>query len=336
MKNIGLVTDVPFWQIGLGKHARIFELVHFLANNSLFTLYFLGEESCPFPSPLLQGPDTPKQLESHLKKAKHDLVIVEYLHLSWVAEIAVNGTQFYLDAIDLLSERTKSFASFNRKFPEMNFEHEIAHFRKFDKVMFLQKEEIEKVLPKLGEEKLLLCPHPVIPEEEIPFQGKVRAISFFGSPSWPNIDGLQWFHDAVLPSLGDLSQKCIVNGTISGSPMSIFSPRIAKGKVFSSLMSYYKTIDIAINPVLYGSGLKIKTTEAIGYGIPLVSTSTGAQGIREEAGKSFLLADTPEEFAGAIRALADSASLRQKISQNARAFAKQFMAPAACFSALLK
>ncbi len=335
MKNIGLVTDVPFWEIGLGKNARIFELVRFLSSSSWFTLYFLGEQVCPFPCPVTRGSDKENQLQSHLKTAKHDLIIVEYLHFHWIAETPLKGTKIYLDAVDLFSERAKAFAAFNRNISTMNLKEEIDVFRKFDKVMFLQREEMEKVLPYLGEEKLLLCPHPVAPEVDVPFHEEVRAISFFGSSSWPNIDGLQWFHDAVLPLLGELSQKCIANGTISGSPLSIFSPRIAKGKVFSSLGEYYKSIDIAINPAPYGSGLKIKTVEAIAYGIPLVTTSAGAQGLREEAGTSFLLADTPEEFAAAIRALASSSELRRRISHNARAFAKRQLTPAACFKDIL-
>src|SRR5262249_27248373 len=155
------------------------------------------------------------------------------------------GTKIYLDAIDLFSERSKSFACYNRNIQGIALEQEIDLFRKFDKVMFLQNEELEKVSAKMDPGKLLLCPHPVVPEMDISVQEKVRSISFFGSPSWPNIDGVQWFHDAVLPLLGTLAKKCIVNGAISRSPLSVFSPELAKGKVFDSLGDYYKSIDIA-------------------------------------------------------------------------------------------
>ncbi len=336
MKDIALITDIPFWRIGLGKNIRILELCHFLVLHSRFTLYYLGDEKSPFPGPSFQVQDKQLELRTYLEKAKHDLLIVEYIHLHWVADFSLKGTAIYLDAHDLLSARTKSFESFNRKSNAITSEQEIDYFRKFDKVMFMQKEEIEKVLPMMGEDRLLLCPHPVVPEVEVPFRQEVEVISFFGSPSWPNIDGIQWFHDTVLPLMGVWAQKCIVNGTASTSPLSIFSPHLAKGKIFSSLGDYYKSIDIAINPALYGSGLKIKTVEALAYGIPLVTTSVGAQGLREETGNSFLLADTPEEFARAICALAESSDLRRRLSMNARAFAQKHLTPAACFGSLLQ
>ncbi len=335
MKNIALATDASFWEIGLGAHARIRELYHFLACNSHFTLYYLGDEVCPFPGPSFQRGNKQKQLKGFLQAAKHDLLIVEYIHLHWAADFLLKGTKIYLDAIDLFSERTKSFAAYNRSIGSMTFDQEIGYFRKFDKVMFIQKEEMEKVLPHLGEDKLLLCPHPTVPEADAPIREEVQAISFFGSPSWPNVDGIQWFHDAVMPLLGNLGEKCIANGAFSTSPISIFSPRLAKGKVFPFLGDYYKGIDIAINPVLYGSGLKIKSVEAIAYGIPLVSTSAGAQGLLEQAGRSFLLADTPEEFAAAICALAASSGLRRRLSARALEYAQHNLTPQACFKSLI-
>jgi glycosyltransferase involved in cell wall biosynthesis len=335
MKEIALVTDIAFWKIGLGKNARIQELCYFLARHSRFTLYYLGDEKSPFPGPSFQENDKPSQLRSYLDKADHDLLIVEYLHLHWVADLPLKKTKVYLDAHDLLSERAKSFESFNRKNNEITWEQELDYFCRFDKVMFMQKEEIEKVLPLIGKDRLLLCPHPVIPETDVPFRQEVEVISFFGSPSWANMDGIQWFHDTVLPRLGDWAEKCVVNGTASSSPLSIFSPRLAKGKLFSSLGEYYKGIDIAINPVLYGSGLKIKTVEALAYGIPLVATTAAVQGLREESGHAFLLADTPEDFARAICTLAESSHLRDQLSRNARAFAQKHLTPEACFGSLL-
>ncbi len=337
MKNIALITDIPFWRIGLGSNARILELCRFLSCRSHFTLYYLGSEPCPIPGPVFQEQGKRKQLETYLEKAKHDLIIAEYIHLHWIADIPLQGTAVYLDALDLFSERVKSFEAFNRKTSgTITYEEEIDHFRKFDRVMFLQKEEIEKVMPMLSEDRLLLCPHPVVPEAKIVIRQEIKAISFFGSPSWPNVDGIQWFHDKVMPLLGDWAQKCIVNGMMSASPLSIFTPSLARGKVFSSLKDYYQSIDVAINPVLYGSGLKIKTVEAIAYGVPLVSTSAGAQGLREESGRAYLLADTPEEFAKAILALAGSESLRRRLSRGARSYARKHLTPEACFGSILK
>lgn len=334
MKNIGLVTDIAFWEVGNGQNARIYELYTFLHKHCLLTLYYLGTEISPFPTPLIQYENKKTQLTACLQAAQHDLIIVEKLHLEWVADLQLDAP-IYLDAHDLISERAKSFQKFNRECAAISFDEEIAKFRKFDKVILMQKDEIEKVVPKLGKDKLLLCPHSVSSENDVIIREEVETISFFGGPSWPNVDGIQWFHDLVLPLLGDLAQKCIVQGAIVYSPFFSFSPQISKGKFFDSSPSYYKNIDIAINPILYGSGLKIKTVEAIAWGIPLVTTSVGAQGLNEEKGRSFLVADTPEEFAFAIYSLSASSALRRKISSQAKEYSKIHFSPSACFSALL-
>jgi len=336
MKRIGLVTDVPFWQIGLGKNARVRELFRFLAQQSRLTLYYMGEETSPFAGPIFEEKNKQDQLAAHLQKAKHDLVIAQYVHFDWVADLPLGETEIYLDAIDLLSERGKAFASFQREGYFPSFEEELSGFRKFDKVIFLQKEERDKMIPFLGKERLLLCPHPVVAEEVIPLREKVEVISFFGGPGFPNLDGVQWFHDKVLPRLENLRDKCVLHGTINTSPLTVFFPGLSKGKCFSSLIEHYRGVDIAINPMLYGSGLKIKTVEALAYGIPLVTTSVGAQGLQEEQGRSFLLADTGEAFAEAICELASSFELRQTLSAHARTYAKRHLTPEVCFSSLLK
>jgi hypothetical protein len=317
------VTDIAFWEIGSGEKARIRELHAFLHKQCKLTLYYLGEA------------DKKAQLAIQLEKAEHDFIIVEKLHLDWILNLKNKNIPVYLDAHDLISDRVADFQRFNRSCGTLTLEEEITRLSKFDKVIFLQKEEYEKTLPFLGRERLLLCPHPVVPEEEIEIRETVESIGFFGGPSWPNIDSVQWFHDAVLPLLDDLASKCSVQGAFMFSPFAAFLPGMIKGPLHPTLSSYYRSIDIAINPVLYGSGLKIKTVEALAYGIPLVTTSVGAQGIQEEDGQAFLIADTPEEFAAAIQRLASSYDLRRELSARARHFAKQHFTPHACFSVLL-
>ena len=336
MLNIGLVTDIAFWEIGNGQNSRISALYTFLAHYSKLTLYYLGEDICPFASALFSMKDKEAQLADYLRKTKHDLIIVEKLHLDWIAELGLKESRIYLDAHDLVCERSKAFQQFNRYYKTLSFEEEMSRFSKFDKVILLQKEEVDKVLPRMGKDRVLLCTHPVVPEEKISIRKKVKTIGFFGGPSAPNIDGIQWFHDAVLPLLGDLAQKCIVHGAINYSPFSIFSTQLSKGRLFPSIANYYKDVDITINPVLYGSGLKIKTIEALAYGIPLVTTSVGAQGLRQKSNRLFLLADTPQEFARCLCKLASSYTLRSELSKSSRSFAKRYFTPQACFSALLK
>jgi len=82
--------------------------------------------------------------------------------------------------------------------------------------------------------------------------------------------------------------------------------------------------------------LKIKTVEAIAYGVPLVTTSVGAQGFDPNESNLFLIANTSQEFATALSELNSSFSLRKKLSKNAKAYAEQNFTPDACFRTLLE
>ncbi len=336
MLKIGLITDLPFWELGNGQNARIQELIRYLDRHSHFTLYYLGNRPILIPQAVTLNPTQPDHVKTYLKNAQHDLVIIEKLHLDWILDFLPKKTPAYLDAHDLMSDRSQAFQAFNRPCSTLSFNEEVIRMSKFDKVIFLQNEEVEKVNRSISPQKLLCCPHPIKPHKPIGLRKQVKHIGFFGGPSWPNIDGVQWFHDTVMPLLGKLAKKCTAQGTFIHSPFSIFTPRLKKGAPAACLTSYYQTVDIAFNPALYGSGLKIKTIEALGHGIPLVTTSCGAQGLLEEANRCFLIADTPEKFAEAIAKLASSLTLRQQLSKNALKMVKDHFSAEACFKQLLQ
>jgi glycosyltransferase involved in cell wall biosynthesis len=71
-------------------------------------------------------------------------------------------------------------------------------------------------------------------------------------------------------------------------------------------------------PVRLGSGLRVKILEAMAAGVPVVSTSLGAEGIPLHTGDNALLADTPEMMAENIVLLLEDETLRTSIIRQAR------------------
>lgn len=58
-------------------------------------------------------------------------------------------------------------------------------------------------------------------------------------------------------------------------------------------------------------------------GVPVVSTSMGAEGIEVVSGEHLLIADTPESFVDAIVQVLDNRSLRDNLRSAARALVEQ-------------
>ena len=88
-----------------------------------------------------------------------------------------------------------------------------------------------------------------------------------------------------------------------------------------NLEDAYKENHIIINPVFFGSGLKIKNVEALCYGKPLVTTSVGAQGIEEGSNNAFMLCDKYEDMYHCICSLIENEELRNNLSEKAYQFA---------------
>jgi glycosyltransferase involved in cell wall biosynthesis len=57
---------------------------------------------------------------------------------------------------------------------------------------------------------------------------------------------------------------------------------------------------IFIVPVRAGGGMRVKIVDAWLWGLPVVSTTIGAEGVQVRDGENILLADEPEAFAAAV------------------------------------
>jgi hypothetical protein len=57
------------------------------------------------------------------------------------------------------------------------------------------------------------------------------------------------------------------------------TPGIIRLGFVKELHTFYDAIDVAINPMVGGTGLKIKTVEPLSYGKPVLSTPAGVQGL---------------------------------------------------------
>jgi polysaccharide biosynthesis protein PslH len=119
-----------------------------------------------------------------------------------------------------------------------------------------------------------------------------------------NVAGVIWFLSDVLPIIRERLPTATV--AIAGfKPVDLIveiCDRTAGVTLIISPISAsdtYQSGKVLINPVLTGSGVKIKSIEMLQFGKPIVSTSEGVSGLPTAVKEYFRIADDPVAFADA-------------------------------------
>ncbi|HLO00396.1 MAG TPA: glycosyltransferase [Pyrinomonadaceae bacterium] len=81
---------------------------------------------------------------------------------------------------------------------------------------------------------------------------------------------------------------------------------------------YLRTRRVFIAPLRFGAGIKGKVGEAMSHGIPVVTTSIGAEGFGLTHELDVMIGDDPTSFAEAIRQLYSQKELWQRLVENSR------------------
>ncbi|HEV2880355.1 MAG TPA: glycosyltransferase [Pyrinomonadaceae bacterium] len=78
----------------------------------------------------------------------------------------------------------------------------------------------------------------------------------------------------------------------------------------------FRDCRLMVVPLRYGAGIKGKLGESLSYGLPVVTTSTGAEGFGLTGGVEALIADDPHEFAAAVVRAYERADLWERLAEH--------------------
>lgn len=167
---------------------------------------------------------------------------------------------------------------------------------------------------KYPEGKVALpAPVPLLTEEykhDCTNAAEKKTLLFVGKKYYPNIVGIQWFYEKVLPHLKGNFEFQIVGRGLEYLKEELSDPHVNVVGGVESLDDYYKNADIVIAPLFDGGGMKSKTVEAVSFGKTFVGTEESLFGFWEEMdedirGKSVFQCNTPEKWIGVLNALTE-------------------------------
>ena len=137
----------------------------------------------------------------------------------------------------------------------------------------------------------------------------------------PNEEGIVWFIEYILP----LIRKKIpdIHLTIVGSDATerlraMESPTITVTGYVEDVSCYFSESRVFVSPLLHGAGVKGKIGQSFSYGLPVVTTSIGAEGMHLTDRHNALISDSETAFASKVIDLYTDKFLWQQISTNCR------------------
>ncbi|MGD1012698.1 MAG: glycosyltransferase family 4 protein, partial [Acidimicrobiales bacterium] len=130
--------------------------------------------------------------------------------------------------------------------------------------------------------------------------------SWLAGPESPNADGLYWFVDNVMPIVKARLPWVRVQVSGASPPEEVLAVG-GRGVSFvgqlGDIADAYGRSRACIVPLRYGAGVKIKTVEALQYGVPTIATTVGAEGIDLRGTEALKVTDDPREFAFSLTSL---------------------------------
>ena len=201
-------------------------------------------------------------------------------------------------------------------------------YKKVDRIWFISKDEQLRCNAK----NTMWLPSPFsiseIKQQELTKSNVLFIGSLFMSN---NIAGLTWYLENVHKILCEKEKnyKLVIAGSTNGKNTDKLIKKFNEYTNLEfhfdipSLSGLYKNASVFINPMFHGAGVKIKSINAIINGMPLVSTSVGAEGTGSQHGKELLLADSPKAFKKAISDLLSNAISKDNLVRNGQKYLEE-------------
>lgn len=137
-------------------------------------------------------------------------------------------------------------------------------------------------------------------------RGALFVAGWLAGAKSPNGDGLTWFARDVLPLVVEevpWLRVLVTGGKVPPEIASLAGPNLAFLGHVSDLTAAHNAARVAVIPIRYGAGVKLKTIDALSNLVPIVTTSAGVEGVPLATGAEIDIADDAPGFAAALSRL---------------------------------
>ncbi len=268
-------------------------------------------------------------------------VVAQY---AWSAR-ALSGIDDHVlklvDTIDIQHRRRSHAQAAGSDLPHhvCSMEEEVGELSHADVLIAIQKNEKITLKEMCPDQHVIVAEHALPVEAECPHSPHSSyTVLFIGAKYDPNNRGLEEFLEDSWPKIHEAYPGS--RFVVCGSVCIPFKDKHIEGVSFKGIVRdlapYYEQAAIVINPVPYGSGLKIKTVEALCRAKCLISTPSGVEGLEDAADPPFFVVPSAGQMSDIIISLLGDPPLRREIEEKTWNYSKQRLAPGPVYADLVQ
>lgn len=280
-----------------------------------------------------------KTVSKLARRYKPRAVIAEYIFATPLFDVFSSTTLKIVDTIDVFSLKEDQVLSFGiTDFLASSEEDERRYLLKSDIVVAIQSREAALLRAIVPEREVILAGvdfdvvNDLQTESIIPF-----SIAVVASDNPLNVHGLRGFLAHCWPAIKTACPGATLHvAGLVGNMIRVEDSSIRYSGWVADLDIVYREAAVVINPAMAGTGLKIKSVEAIAHGKPLVAWTNGVEGLKYEGDPPFIECRSWDQYRDAIVALLASESKRMALSERALEYARTKFEASSVYAELRK
>ncbi len=250
---------------------------------------------------------------------------VAYRYFSYVRAYAINAKVIY-DPVDLHWLRMKRESGIKdddvlRQQSENYRKMERFNAAAADIVFAVTPEEKSQILEEVKDAKVEVIPTIHACVDSVKSLAGRKNLLFVGHYAHsPNEDAVCYFVKEIFPLIRQDIPGVVfymVGSHMTDTVQALASRDVVAVGYVPDLTPYLEGCRVFVAPLRYGAGIKGKIGQSMGFGLPVVTTSLGAEGMNLIDGEHVLVADSPAAFARAVVRLYTDDRLWEELSDNA-------------------
>ena len=267
------------------------------------------------------------EVERIAGEIRPDVVIAQYVFMSRILTLpGCLPSLKIIDAHDLFCRKQATVEQYGIRNYNLSLteQQERSLLLRADVVLAIQAEEQEEIMRIVTERRILMTSIDLDVRTCDPRKMNPGQVLIVASSNEFNIRGTQDFIDYTWPLVRetDSSVRLRVIGRVCQYVRSD-DPSISLLGFVENLAEEYEKAEVVINPCRVGTGIKIKTIEALSFGKAHVAWPSAADGLRDIGYVPMIIATNVVEFADSILSILSNSIKREILEAKAYRFIEE-------------